>query len=346
MNVTTRKLAAIQLNSPYLRLDTDVSTLKRSIASLGLLHPLTINPADELIAGARRFQAVRELGWEEVPVQVIDRDALAQELVSIDENLVRVPLTSLELEQSLNRGRELYEQLNPAAHKVDLSAADLSPEERLAKKQRDEQDHDSFAAVTAEKTGLSRAVIQGAIKRDELAAEAVKQARGEGRLDATRTNEIIKLDADVQAGVLPLITDKTAKEARRIVAAAQEGGLDAARAEAETVVPMPREYRQILSPVKKVNRTIAKILLEDLQYDGPEREAIHGELMKLWDHLEAYFSRAGLLADEEADEGGAQPSVPDGPALEAVDDAEPTRADAPDDADGDEAQGLSGGAAG
>ena len=111
MNVSTRRLSDVQLNSEYLRTDTDVDSLKKSIESVGLIHPLTVNAENELLAGARRFQAVRELGWDEVPVQVIDRDLLVQELISIDENLVRAPLTSLELERSLNRAPRAFRSL-------------------------------------------------------------------------------------------------------------------------------------------------------------------------------------------------------------------------------------------
>jgi len=313
MNVTTRKLADIQLNSSYLRLDTDVSSLKQSILSVGLIHPLAINQGNELLAGARRFQAVSELGWEEVSVQVIERDPLVQELISIDENLVRVPLTAIELEQSLNRGREIYEQLHPTANKVDLSLEEQTAEEKALQREREEQDSDSFAAVTAAKTGLSKAVIKSAIRRDEMSSDAVKKARGHGELDATKTNEIIKLDPETQAEVLPLLAGKTTKEARRIVKAAKEGGYEGAAAEAETVVPMPREYRQMISPVKRVNRTIARILLEDLQYDGPERDAIHGELLKLRENLDVYFARAG--EHEDVPSGGvADPA--ESPAVE------------------------------
>ncbi len=289
MNVSTRKLSDLKLTSDYLRLDTDVSALMKSIESVGLIHPLTINPDNELLAGARRYQAITELGWTEAPVHVVDRNVLVEELISIDENLVRKTLTTLELERSLNRGREIYESLNPQANKVDLSAEEPTGEERQQKKEREDKDEDSFAAITAEKTGLSKAVISGAIKRDALASEAVKKARDHGDLNATKTNEIIKLEKDVQAGVLPLIADKTAKETRRIVAAAKVGGLSAAQEESEKVVPVPREYRQMLSPIRRVNKSISRILLEELRYDGPEQKKINDQLRLLKDNLVQYF---------------------------------------------------------
>ncbi|MFT5198067.1 MAG: ParB family chromosome partitioning protein [Planctomycetota bacterium] len=299
MNVSVRKISDVKLNSEYLRLATDVSALKKSVESVGLIHPVTINHENELLAGARRMQAVTELGWDEIPVQVIEEDALVQELISIDENLVRTPLTTLELEKYLNRGRDIYESLYPKANKVNLSAEVLSGEERSEQKEAEEADEDSFAAITAEKTGLSKSVIKGAIKRDALASEAVKKARGEGELNATKTNEIIKLDKDIQEEVLPLIADRTAKETRRIVAAAKEGGLAAAIAECEKVVPLPREYSEMLTPMKRVNKSISRILVEELLYEGPEQAKINNELMTLKNNLVQYFEMLGIEDEDE-----------------------------------------------
>jgi ParB family chromosome partitioning protein len=289
LNVSVRKISEVKLSSEYLRLETDVSALKKSVESVGLIHPVTINQEGELLAGARRFQAVSELGWEEIPVHVVDRDLLVQELISIDENLVRAPLSSLELEKFLNRGREIYETINPSLNKVNISAEELSTEEKLAQKEKEEQDEDSFAAITAEKTGLSKSVIKGAIKRDALASEAVKNARQQGELNATKTNEIIKLEMDVQEEVLPLIAERTAKETRKIVAAARQGGIAAAIEESENVVPLPKEYGDMLSPMKRVNKSIGRILAEELRYEGPEQGKINNELMLLKNNLILYF---------------------------------------------------------
>ena len=289
LKVTEAKLSEVKQLSDYLRQGTDVEALKKSLESVGLINPVTVNERLELLAGARRVQAARELGWETIPAQVVERETLEQELISIDENLVRAPLTGLELERSLNRGREIYESLNPEVTRVELSAEEPKGEERKAQAEREEQDEDSFAAVTSEKTGLSKAVIKSAIKRDALAAEAVKTARSQGDINATQTNEIIKLEKETQAEILPLVADKTVKEVKRIVAAAQEGGVEAAIEESKRVVPLPREFRQILGPVKRVNRNITRILVEELHLGGPEREKIHRELRQLRDNLEQYL---------------------------------------------------------
>jgi ParB family chromosome partitioning protein len=289
LNLTTLLLADIKRNSQYLRVNTDVETLKKSIEKVGLINPLTVNNDNELLAGARRYQAISELGWTEATVHIVDGDPLEQELISIDENLVRTPLSKLEFEKCLNRGREIYEELNPSAIKVDLSSDELSPENKQKQKEKDKLDTDSFAAITADKTGLSKSVIKSAIKRDELASDAVKTARGSGELNATQTNAIITLDKDIQEDVLPLIADKTVKEARKIIRAAKKGGLEAATTESESIVPLPKEYTLIKSPLKRMNKNLSRILLEELKYDGPEQQQINKEMRELKDNLDHYF---------------------------------------------------------
>lgn len=50
----------------------DLRPLAESIAEVGLLHPVVVTPEGRLIAGQRRLEACRSLGWTDVPVTVID----------------------------------------------------------------------------------------------------------------------------------------------------------------------------------------------------------------------------------------------------------------------------------
>ena len=50
----------------------DLEALARSIADLGLLHPIVVNQRGELLAGQRRLEACRLLGWTEVPVNIVE----------------------------------------------------------------------------------------------------------------------------------------------------------------------------------------------------------------------------------------------------------------------------------
>lgn len=289
MDISTHLLSNIKLNNAYLRTDTNIDALKKSIDNIGLINPITINQSGELLAGARRYQAMLELGWKETFVQIVDCDSLQQELISIDENLVRIPLSKLEFEECLNRGREIYESLNPNAVKVDLSNDSISPENKQKQKEKEQLDTDSFTAITAEKIGLSKSIINSAIKRDELASDSVKKARCLGELNATQTNEIIALDKETQEKILPFISDKTVKEAKQIIKVAKEKGVDAALETSQSLIPLPKEYTLLKSPLKRVNKNLSRILLEELTYNGPEQAQINQEMLTLKENLDRYF---------------------------------------------------------
>jgi ParB family chromosome partitioning protein len=75
----------------------------------------TRSGGENLLAGYHRYLALRELGWEEVPVVVVELDALRSELATLDENIVRYELTELERAEMEARRREIYEMLYPMA---------------------------------------------------------------------------------------------------------------------------------------------------------------------------------------------------------------------------------------
>jgi N6-adenosine-specific RNA methylase IME4 len=70
----TLPLAAIRVGVRHRRELGDVDSLARSIAEVGLLHPVVVTPDGTLIAGGRRLAAVQKLGWREVPVRVVNLD--------------------------------------------------------------------------------------------------------------------------------------------------------------------------------------------------------------------------------------------------------------------------------
>jgi ParB-like chromosome segregation protein Spo0J len=54
----------------------DIDGLAKSIWAVGLLHPIVIDTHGRLIAGERRLNAARQLGWAEVPVRVVNLDQI------------------------------------------------------------------------------------------------------------------------------------------------------------------------------------------------------------------------------------------------------------------------------
>jgi hypothetical protein len=54
----------------------DIAPLAANIHDIGLLHPIVIKPDGTLIAGQLRLRAAQLLGWAEIPVTVMDLDAV------------------------------------------------------------------------------------------------------------------------------------------------------------------------------------------------------------------------------------------------------------------------------
>ncbi len=85
----------IQIGFRYRKDLGDLGTLKQSIAEVGLLHPVVVTPEGRLIAGLRRLEACRALGWADVPVTVVDLLQAARG--EAHENFIRKDLLPSEI---------------------------------------------------------------------------------------------------------------------------------------------------------------------------------------------------------------------------------------------------------
>lgn len=119
-------------NNPRERL-TDIEGLGQSIRENGLIQPIIVQripgkPGYQIVAGHRRYAAVRKLGWTKVPA-IIRRDMLPDEelLAMLVENGQRAGLDPIEEARALNR---LKHQLGVSdaqiATKVGYSQAKVS----------------------------------------------------------------------------------------------------------------------------------------------------------------------------------------------------------------------------
>src|SRR6267143_1356797 len=85
----------IQIGFRYRKDLGDLRALAESIGEVGLLHPVVVTPEGRLIAGQRRLEACRLLGWTEVPVTIVDLFQAARG--EAHENFVRKDLLPSEI---------------------------------------------------------------------------------------------------------------------------------------------------------------------------------------------------------------------------------------------------------
>lgn len=98
----------------------DLMGLMGSISEVGLLHPVAVRPDGILVAGLRRLEACKRLGWDDVPVHVVHtvEDAVSLLKAERDENVCRkdfLPSEAVAMAEAIepleremgNRNREL-----------------------------------------------------------------------------------------------------------------------------------------------------------------------------------------------------------------------------------------------
>jgi ParB family chromosome partitioning protein len=67
----TMPISRIKVGKRHRRDLGDIAGLAASISDIGLLNPITVDEDGRLLAGARRLVACKQLGWKEIPVNVV-----------------------------------------------------------------------------------------------------------------------------------------------------------------------------------------------------------------------------------------------------------------------------------
>ncbi len=86
----------------------DLEALKNSLRTYGLLNPITLNNKYELIAGERRLQAAKQLGWTNINAVIQNNLSEVEELeMELEENNQRKEFTNEELLDGYKRLEKL-----------------------------------------------------------------------------------------------------------------------------------------------------------------------------------------------------------------------------------------------
>lgn len=82
----------------------NLEDLKNSLRRYGLLNPITLNGKYELVAGERRLEAAKAIGWTSINANIIENlSEIAQLEMEIEENNQRKEFTDDELFEGYKR---------------------------------------------------------------------------------------------------------------------------------------------------------------------------------------------------------------------------------------------------
>lgn len=279
----------IVVTNKYLRLNDDVDTLKQSIDTVGLIHPLVINSQNELLAGGRRYSALKELGWSKIPVIVAEGSALEQELISIEENMIRQKLNSVEFEACLRRAKDIYEELFPET-KEDL---DNPLDEEQVEVLVEHTGRKPFAMEMAEKIGSSAQAVRTAIKRDIESSSKVKKARETGDISSAQASQLMKLDKQTQNDLLNVVVEKNldSVDTKKLVSNTFEMGADKAIKVLLHADPAQKEYAKMAKTFKKMGKDIQRMIDIQSTFEGEELQKVMAEAEYLKSMLEEFLGQ-------------------------------------------------------
>jgi len=256
--------------------EEDLARLVESIRENGLLQPLVVRPTDgdewEIVAGERRYRALRELGRESAPVvvrELTDRQMLVLALV---ENLQRENLSPLEEARG-------YRQLM--------------------------KDFELTQAQVAERVGRDRTTVANTIRLLRL-PEAVRGLLEDGALTEGHARAILGLeDGEQQVRMAREVVGRelTVRETESRVRQIREAASDTEDAEAEEdgePDDEDAEARRSSAVVRRTERLLGRALGTEVSVDLSGSES--GEF-RIPFHDSADFERlVALMGGDEAED--------------------------------------------
>ena len=108
-SITRLAIADIAIGQRHRRDMGNIEALAASIGEVGLLHPPVVTPDGRLIAGERRLRACQQLGWSDIPVTVVDLEAVVKGECA--ENFARKDFTPSEIVAIRRTLEPLIEQM-------------------------------------------------------------------------------------------------------------------------------------------------------------------------------------------------------------------------------------------
>jgi ParB/RepB/Spo0J family partition protein len=177
-STATRSIANIKIGTRHRKDLGDIEALARSIADVGLLHPIVVRADGTLIAGERRLAAYRLLGRTEIPVTIVDLDDIVRG--ELAENAERKDFLPSEID-AIRRALEPVEKA--AAKERQGSRNDLRENFPEVGEQRVRDKIGALAGVSGRTVEKIAAVVAAAEADPEKFGHLVEEMDKTGKVD-------------------------------------------------------------------------------------------------------------------------------------------------------------------
>jgi len=149
MNIQTRKLSELK-NADYnprkklTPLDPEYQKIARSVDEFGYVDPIIINSDNTIIGGHQRATVLKDKGWDEVQVVVLD-------ISKVKEKALNIALNKISGEWDMSLLKDLLTEIDDGSYDVTLTGFDMDEIEDLMTQfhQDDPVEDDGFDAVEA-----------------------------------------------------------------------------------------------------------------------------------------------------------------------------------------------------
>ena len=204
--------------NPYQpRIDFDdeaLMELSQSIRENGLIHPITVRQEKdgyEIVAGERRYRAMKIAGMIEIPVIVIDADEVQMAEMALVENIQRENLSAIEeanayvqimkttgISQS-QLALKLGKSQSSIANKIRLLQLDEEVQQAVTARRITERHARALLALTKEKQEQAMETI---VKKGLTVAQSEKMIRKEASPKPKRQKKVFKgLSRNIKIGL-------------------------------------------------------------------------------------------------------------------------------------------------
>lgn len=244
----------------------NIEELAKDIEQNGLINPPVVNKEYTLLAGERRLRACRMLGWEQIPVTMMDtRDAEHELNIEISENDCRKDFSKVERVDYMYRLMRIEKE---KARERQGERTDI--QQKFAESDKG-QARDKTAAAFGVSGETMRKEMQILENKDLLTPEDFSEW-DEGRLSTNKAFQRVKAELErvkqEKAGASEALAalDKqvreTAEENKKLRA---DNRVLANRVKPDTIYLAPDDYEQMKKDLEKAEENLYSMAIDDME---------------------------------------------------------------------------------